>query len=74
MQSPEQYINMNNKTLKLFCQDCSWRGQVIAIAYSEEEARIIMDKNWGSINYDKDRPIESYDIVDGLVLGHPGDS
>ena len=65
---------MNEKILKLYRQECGYRGSIIAIAFSEEEARAIMKKEWGHINYSDDIPVESCNIQAGLCFGDHGDA
>lgn len=56
--------------MKLFIQDCGWRGSIIVIANSQEEARQLMK---GAYNYEPDGNIEEEEIEHGFVYINLGD-
>jgi hypothetical protein len=51
--------------------DCDWRGCIIAVAFSEEEARDFMK---GAYNYEPDKPLVRKPLMEvGLVHVNLGD-
>lgn len=56
--------------MKLYIQDCSWRGSIIVIANSQEEARELMKDAY---NYEPDNDIEEDEIRHGFVYVNLGD-
>lgn len=57
--------------LKLFVQDNGYRGMMIAIAYTELEARNLMKLY--SPDYNESEPVEVREITYGLVVYNLGD-
>jgi len=58
------------KTLKLYSQDHGSNGLLIAIAYSEEEAR----EMWkGEYTYRQDTKVEEHKLKHGLTVTNYGD-
>lgn len=56
--------------MKLYIQDCGWRGSIIVIANSKEEARELMKDAY---NYEPDNSIEEEEIRHGFVYVDLGD-
>lgn len=56
--------------MKIFIQDCDWRGSIIVIADNEEEARDMMKDEY---NYIPALPLISEEIKPGLVWVDLGD-
>lgn len=56
--------------LKMFVMDLSWRGGIVAIASSEEEAHKIMSED---PDYNEKYTMKSYDIKDGFYVRIHGD-
>jgi hypothetical protein len=56
--------------MKLYIQDCGWRGSIIVIAENEMEARSYMCDQY---NYDKDLPLEEEEIRVGFIYTDLGD-
>lgn len=57
--------------MKLYIQDCGWRGSIIVIANNQVEARLIMQ---GLSNYDSESLVEEKEIHLGFVYATWGDS
>ena len=58
--------------MKIYRQDNGWRGSVVVIADSKEEA-IKMMKKKKVFDYETEEEIEEYEIVSGLILVDYGD-
>lgn len=56
--------------MKLYIQDCGWRGSIIVIANSESEARELMKNEY---NYEPDGEIEEEEIRVGFIFTNLGD-
>lgn len=55
----------------IYIMDCDWRGCIIAVAFSEEEARDFMK---GAYNYEPDKPLVRKPLMEvGLVHVNLGD-
>ena len=63
---------MAEKELKVWIQDLGWRGCVVVIAATENEARDLMDTD--EFRYDDNKPVESFPIKPGLIYGNLGDA
>jgi hypothetical protein len=59
-----------NDKMRLWIQDRGWRGCVVVIALSEQEARHIMSETW---NYSADAPIRAFDLDRGFKYVNIGD-
>jgi hypothetical protein len=61
----------NHDKMRLWIQDRGWRGCVMAIALSEQEARQIMASNtW---NYSEELPLRAFDLDAGFKHVNIGD-
>lgn len=56
--------------MKLYIQDCGWRGSIIVIANNEEEAREMMKDQY---NYEPNTEIEEAEIRHGFIHVDTGD-
>lgn len=56
--------------MKIYFQDNNWRGCIVVVAESEEDA-IRMMKGTGA--YLSSKPIESVDIDPGIIVDNLGD-
>lgn len=56
--------------MKVFIQNCDWRGSIVVIADNEEEAREMMKDEY---NYEPERSLMSKDIEPGLIWVDIGD-
>jgi hypothetical protein len=56
--------------LYLWYMDCGWRGSIVALASTEEEAHELMEGNY---NYNKKQELEKHEIKKGLMFYDLGD-
>ncbi len=56
--------------MKLYIQDCGWRGSIVVVANSQEEARALME---GCYNYEPNGEIEEEEIRVGFIFANLGD-
>lgn len=56
--------------MKIFIQDCGWRGSIVVVADNEEQAREMMKDEY---NYEPTGSIEAKEIKPGLIWVDLGD-
>ena len=56
--------------MKLYIQDCGWRGSIVVIADNEVEARFLMKDEY---NYEADGELEEAEIRVGFIHTDLGD-
>lgn len=56
--------------LKIFVQDNGWRGSILVISSSEENARKQMA---GEANYFAEDPVIEHEIKEGFIFANYGD-
>lgn len=73
-QAVEPYVQVAKRDteMKIYTQDNSWRGSIVVVAESEEEARELMAVH--VVNYEPTEPIEAHEIVKGFCFANYGDS
>ena len=64
--------------LKLWIQDLGYRGGIVVAAYTEQEARELMDKKSGGgkigfNDYDPNRPLVAHHFAPGMFVEFFGD-
>ena len=56
--------------MKMYIQDCGWRGSILVIANNEAEARDMMKNEY---NYEPDGIVEEEEIKHGFIFSNLGD-
>lgn len=56
--------------MKLYIQDCGWRGSIIVVANNEAEAREMMKNEY---NYNPELELEEAEIRHGFIYTDLGD-
>lgn len=58
--------------MKIYVQECGWKGSILVVARDEPAAREIMENE--ARNYDPKRELEVFEITEGFVHINLGDS
>ena len=56
--------------MKMYIQDCGWRGSILVVANSEEQAREMMADEY---NYEPNRSVVEEEIKLGFIFSNLGD-
>lgn len=56
--------------MKIYIQDCGWRGSILVIANNEAEARDMMKNEY---NYEPEGIVEEEEIKHGFIFSNLGD-
>lgn len=56
--------------MKMYIQDCGWRGSILVIANNEAEAREMMKDEY---NYESDGIVYEEEIKHGFIFSNLGD-